>query len=358
MSGYNLQITTKDDLLAVAKLIFDSGLCPDCKNVDQVAYKVMFGGELGVPPIASAQGVFIQWNNKKVYDHKTKQESWVEVPKASMTSALMACLIKKSGRYNFIVKETTDTKSEIEVFEHNNSLGVRTFTIEDAKKAELTTGQNAHNYKKYPRNMLHARNISNIAKMDCTDVFGGQPVYTPEELNMVVDGETGEPILEQGEQPAEGKQKGAATSTAAQTAGKSEETGKANASNAQNSSEKSSTSQSGTTTGKQADPKPAKSAENTKDSAVSTANAPSASGAQPVNDLEFASLKQGIWKAFNASCFAILGEENKQKNVAEFKSMLLKKFEVNSDDAAQMRVSLTPETATKICEFFGANPAQ
>lgn len=342
MSGYNLQITTKDDLLAVAKLIFDSGLCPDCKNVDQVAYKVMFGGELGVPPIASAQGVFIQWNNKKVYDHKTKQESWVEVPKASMTSALMACLIKKSGRYNFIVKETTDTKSEIEVFEHNNSLGVRTFTIEDAKKAELTTGQNAHNYKKYPRNMLHARNISNIAKMDCTDVFGGQPVYTPEELNMVVDGETGEPVLEQREEKEDPKQKGAATSTTATGA-----TGAQQTKPAQNAKPAGKT-----------DPKPAKSAENTKDSTASTENAPSASGAQPVNDLELASLKQGIWKAFNTSCFAITGEENKQKNVAEFKSMLLKRFGVDSDDAAQMRIALTPETATKICEFFGANPAQ
>jgi hypothetical protein len=39
--------------------------------------------------------------------------------------------------------------------------------------------------------MLYARALSNGAKWYCPDVFGG-PIYTPDELGAVVDGETGE----------------------------------------------------------------------------------------------------------------------------------------------------------------------
>ena len=48
------------------------------------------------------------------------------------------------------------------------------------------------NWRKYPRNMLFARAISNGARWYCPDLFGGSPVYTPDELGAEVDGETGE----------------------------------------------------------------------------------------------------------------------------------------------------------------------
>jgi hypothetical protein len=58
------------------------------------------------------------------------------------------------------------------------TIGVSSFTMEDAKRAGLSGGDN---WKKYPRNMLFARAMSNGAKWYCPDVFGG-PVYTPDEL--------------------------------------------------------------------------------------------------------------------------------------------------------------------------------
>jgi hypothetical protein len=64
------------------------------------------------------------------------------------------------------------------------------FTIEDAKKAGLLTSGNRGSWEKYPRNMLFARALSNGAKWHCADIFGG-PVYVPEEMGAIVDGDTG-----------------------------------------------------------------------------------------------------------------------------------------------------------------------
>jgi hypothetical protein len=62
------------------------------------------------------------------------------------------------------------------------------FTIEDARAADLIAGKNGHTWKKYARNMLFARALTNGARWHCADVFGG-PVYTPEEMGAAVDGE-------------------------------------------------------------------------------------------------------------------------------------------------------------------------
>jgi hypothetical protein len=47
--------------------------------------------------------------------------------------------------------------------------------------------------------MLFARALSNGAKWFCPDIFGGGPIYTPDELGAVIDGETGQVLG-----PAEG----------------------------------------------------------------------------------------------------------------------------------------------------------
>ena len=40
------------------------------------------------------------------------------------------------------------------------------------------------NWRKYPKNMLFARAISNGVKWHCPDVMNGQPVYTPDEMGL------------------------------------------------------------------------------------------------------------------------------------------------------------------------------
>ncbi len=81
---------------------------------------------------------------------------------------------------------------EIAFFERDGDswaqIGHSNFDIKDAEVAGLVPAHAASPWTKHRRNMLFNRAISNGAKWHCPDVFGG-PVYTPEELGAMVDGE-------------------------------------------------------------------------------------------------------------------------------------------------------------------------
>src|SRR6185437_4756284 len=59
------------------------------------------------------------------------------------------------------------------------SLGDSIFTAEDGKLAGLAHGDN---WRKYPRNMLFARALSNGARWYCPELFSGLTPYLPEEV--------------------------------------------------------------------------------------------------------------------------------------------------------------------------------
>ena len=86
-----------------------------------------------------------------------------------------ATLINSSGDFRLKIKTLTPQLCEIDVCRKNAQgewkiVNTNSFSIEDAKQAELTTGKNAHSWKKYPRNMLFARCISNIWRWDCAEL--------------------------------------------------------------------------------------------------------------------------------------------------------------------------------------------
>lgn len=153
------------DLRSMGELMARSGFFADSRDAAQAAVKIMAGQELGFGPFASMTGV-----------HVIKG-------KCAISANLMAAAVKRSKRYDFKVRKNTDTEAAIEFFEGQTSLGLSTFTIEDAKTAGLTSNDT---YKKFPRNMLYARAMSNGTRWFCPDVFGG-PVYVPEELGAAVD---------------------------------------------------------------------------------------------------------------------------------------------------------------------------
>lgn len=174
-----LQLRTLEDFQTLGQVFVKSGFFADTKDAAQAIVKVMAGAELGFPAIASMTGVYIVKG------------------KVSLSANLIASAIKRSGKYNYRVKELSTQAAEIEFFEAGASIGVSRFTMVEAKGASLSDNPT---WQKFPRNMLFARAMSNGAKWFCPDIFGG-PIYTPDELGATIDGESGEVIEMPREEP-------------------------------------------------------------------------------------------------------------------------------------------------------------
>ena len=164
-------VRTAADALSIGEVFFKSGLFQDIKSVHQAVVKILAGQEMGISPMASMNGIHII------------------AGKPVVGAGLMAARVKSFGKYDYNVLEHNDKICSIEFFERHGrdltksavdsiikkSLGVSTFTIEDAKKA------GTKNLDKFPRNMLFARAMSNGVKWYTPDIYE-QPVYVPEEM--------------------------------------------------------------------------------------------------------------------------------------------------------------------------------
>lgn len=158
----------RNDAYKLGKVLSESGFFQDARGAAQAFAKILAGRELGIPPMASMMGVNIIKG------------------KVALGANLIATRIRAHG-YDYRVKSLTDKGCTIEFLKAKESLGISEFSEADAKKAGLSGA----NWKNYPRNMYFARAISNGAKWFTPEVFGGSPVYTPDELGAEVnaDGE-------------------------------------------------------------------------------------------------------------------------------------------------------------------------
>lgn len=150
-------VRTAADALSIGEVFFKSGLFQDIKSVHQAVVKILAGQEMGISPMASMNGIHII------------------AGKPVVGAGLMAARVKSFGKYDYKVKQHDDKACSIEFFQGKESLGISTFTIEDAKKA------GTKNLDKFPRNMLFARAMSNGVKWYTPDIYE-QPVYVPEEM--------------------------------------------------------------------------------------------------------------------------------------------------------------------------------
>lgn len=171
--------TTRLDVMQLGQVLAGSGYFKDARDASQAIVKVLYGQELGIGPVSAMMGIHI-----------------IE-GKPAPSGNLIAARIRASGRYDYRVREHSDTACRIEFFElaqngQRESLGTIEWTTETARRAELA-GKTM--WKKYPRNMLFNRAISEGARVYCPEIFGGAPVYTPEELGAEVD-EDGNPVQE------------------------------------------------------------------------------------------------------------------------------------------------------------------
>lgn len=171
-------IQTMDDAERAARAMSASGFFADSKQASQAVVKILAGHELGFGPFASMTGVAIIQG------------------KPAIGANLMAAALKRTGKYNYRVTKNTDKEVEIVFFEGGQEIGRSSFTWEDAVKAQLSSKDI---WKKYPRNMLFARALSNGIRWYTPDIYNGATVYTPEEMGAVVDDE-GNAIIVEAEQ--------------------------------------------------------------------------------------------------------------------------------------------------------------
>jgi hypothetical protein len=163
----NQIVKSTTDALAIGETFYKSGMFADIKSAQQAVVKIMAGSEMGISPFAAMAGIHIIQG------------------KPTIGAGLMAARVKGFGKYDYKVIEHSDKVCSIEYFEKLpanglKSLGVSTFTIEDARKA------GTKNLDKFPKNMLFARAMSNGVKWYTPDIYEA-PVYVPEEMEAVTE---------------------------------------------------------------------------------------------------------------------------------------------------------------------------
>lgn len=103
--------------------------------------------------------------------------------KISVSANGQAYLLKRAG-FDYKVIKLDDTVCILEIYNpHGEHLGESSFSMKDAEKAELTVGKSSGNWRKYPRNMMFARAISNALTFYAPEATGGSPAYTEDELS-------------------------------------------------------------------------------------------------------------------------------------------------------------------------------
>lgn len=156
------------DLSSVAGLIFNSKVYGDIQTKEAAAIKIVAGMEYGFNPFQSMSMIdFIQG-------------------RPTLNAHGKATLINSSGDFRLKIVELTPTNCVIDVYRKNGEgewkkVNTNSFSWDDAKQAELTTGKNAHSWKKYPRNMLFARCVSNIWRWDCAEL--NLRHFTPDQIS-------------------------------------------------------------------------------------------------------------------------------------------------------------------------------
>ena len=143
------------------------------KNIEEAAFRILYGRELGLSVFQAIMGI----DNIQ--------------GRPGLKAATVASLIQRSPEFRYKVIEWTPEKCVIHFFDSGSLAGASSFTIDDAKRAQVY--KQGSNWDKYPKAMLFARAITQGARAYCPSIFFG-PVYSSEELaDGVIDAEIIEP---------------------------------------------------------------------------------------------------------------------------------------------------------------------
>jgi len=152
------------DVMQLGSIAIASGNFPDLRNNEQAIVRIMAGRELGLEPMTALRDLYV-----------------IE-GKVAMSSGLIASMVRNHPKYDYRITSMDNEHCTIQFFDNDLPTGESTFSIEDAKTAQIY--RVGSGWTKYPRNMLFARALTNGARWYCPDAFDGA-VYTPEELKPI-----------------------------------------------------------------------------------------------------------------------------------------------------------------------------
>lgn len=181
---YQPQAIGIEEIKRVATMMVCSNLFTNDSDqnraIAQIGVKILAGREMGYGAFASVQGIHVIQG------------------KPTLSANLMAAAVKAHPRYNYKVVVMNDDEVSIQFYEDGQPSGVSAFTKKDAQAAGLL-GKDI--WKKFPRNMLFSRALSNGVRWFTPDVFNGSTMYTPEEIDadVTIDMVTGDitPVVSQ-----------------------------------------------------------------------------------------------------------------------------------------------------------------
>lgn len=156
------------EAVTLAELVVASAAIPDVKNKGQAVLKILAGAEMGFGPFASLVDVHI-----------------IE-GKPAIGAKLMAASIKRSGIYDYHVSRLDSQVCALEFFRHGKTLGMVSYTLEEATRAGVATGRDGKlkaSWLRHPDDMLFARCVSKGFRRHCPDLCGGVATYDPDELD-------------------------------------------------------------------------------------------------------------------------------------------------------------------------------
>lgn len=155
-----IELRNLDDAMQLGNVLAQSGFFGDVRDAAQAVVKILAGAEYGLGPIASMRSIH-------VFDGQT-----------TLHYTLVGAMIKKHPIYDYRVQRSDATGAQIEFFEHGQSVGTASFTIEDAKRAGLLGKKN---WRSYPEDMCFGRAMTRGARKFCPVVFDG-PIYVDDEI--------------------------------------------------------------------------------------------------------------------------------------------------------------------------------
>jgi hypothetical protein len=165
----------------LGQMAIKSGFLPvSIKTPEQAVVIMLKGRELGIPPMQAFSGINVIQG------------------KPAVSPELMSALIYKNvpgAVINFV--KTDNTTCVIQAKRPGGAISEFSFTIEDAKRAGLTS---KGTWQSFPAAMLRARCVSAMARALFPDAIAGCS-YTPEELGAEIDDE-GNVVAPPSEDPA------------------------------------------------------------------------------------------------------------------------------------------------------------